>query len=69
MQRGPRVARVTSSGIGGSTVSPGQRRRWPRSTIVAGAILLVAAMRAFGLDEVELSEHDILYGVAVTPRI
>lgn len=34
-------------------------------TIVAGSILLVEAMRAFGLDEVEVSEHDILYGVAL----
>jgi exopolyphosphatase/guanosine-5'-triphosphate,3'-diphosphate pyrophosphatase len=31
-------------------------------TIVAGMILLGEAMRAFGLDEVEVSEHDILRG-------
>jgi exopolyphosphatase/guanosine-5'-triphosphate,3'-diphosphate pyrophosphatase len=31
-------------------------------TIVAGTILLAEAMRAFELDEVEVSEHDILYG-------
>jgi exopolyphosphatase / guanosine-5'-triphosphate,3'-diphosphate pyrophosphatase len=31
-------------------------------TIVAGMILLSEAMRAFDLDEVEVSEHDILYG-------
>ncbi len=31
-------------------------------TIVAGMILLQEAMRAFGLDEVEVSEHDILRG-------
>jgi exopolyphosphatase/guanosine-5'-triphosphate,3'-diphosphate pyrophosphatase len=31
-------------------------------TIVAGMILLSEAMRAFGLDVVEVSEHDILYG-------
>jgi exopolyphosphatase / guanosine-5'-triphosphate,3'-diphosphate pyrophosphatase len=31
-------------------------------TIVAGMILLDEAMRAFGLDEVEVSEHDILRG-------
>jgi exopolyphosphatase/guanosine-5'-triphosphate,3'-diphosphate pyrophosphatase len=31
-------------------------------TIVAGMILLEEAMRAFGLDEVEVSEHDILRG-------
>jgi exopolyphosphatase/guanosine-5'-triphosphate,3'-diphosphate pyrophosphatase len=31
-------------------------------TIVAGMILLDEAMRAFGLDQVEVSEHDILRG-------
>ena len=31
-------------------------------TIVAGMILLEEAMRAFGLDSVEVSEHDILRG-------
>jgi exopolyphosphatase / guanosine-5'-triphosphate,3'-diphosphate pyrophosphatase len=31
-------------------------------TIVAGLILLSEAMRAFALDEVEVSEHDILHG-------
>jgi exopolyphosphatase/guanosine-5'-triphosphate,3'-diphosphate pyrophosphatase len=31
-------------------------------TIVAGMILLGEAMRAFGLDQVEVSEHDILRG-------
>lgn len=31
-------------------------------TIVAGMILLSEAMRAFELDEVEVSEHDILHG-------
>jgi exopolyphosphatase / guanosine-5'-triphosphate,3'-diphosphate pyrophosphatase len=35
-------------------------------TIVAGMILLAEAMRAFGLDEVEVSEHDILHGGALT---
>ncbi len=34
-------------------------------TIVAGMILLGEAMRAFDLDEVEVSEHDILYGGAL----
>jgi len=33
--------------------------------IVAGVILLVEAMRTFGLDEVEVSEHDILRGAAL----
>jgi exopolyphosphatase / guanosine-5'-triphosphate,3'-diphosphate pyrophosphatase len=34
-------------------------------TIVAGVVILVEAMRAFGLDRVEVSEHDILYGSAI----
>jgi exopolyphosphatase/guanosine-5'-triphosphate,3'-diphosphate pyrophosphatase len=34
-------------------------------TIVAGMILLSEAMRAFGLEEIEVSEHDILYGGAL----
>jgi exopolyphosphatase / guanosine-5'-triphosphate,3'-diphosphate pyrophosphatase len=34
-------------------------------TIVAGLILLAQAMRAFDLDEVEVSEHDILHGGAL----
>jgi exopolyphosphatase/guanosine-5'-triphosphate,3'-diphosphate pyrophosphatase len=34
-------------------------------TIVAGAALLIEAMLAFGLEEFEVSEHDILYGVAL----
>jgi exopolyphosphatase/guanosine-5'-triphosphate,3'-diphosphate pyrophosphatase len=33
--------------------------------IVAGVILLIEAMRCFGLDEVEVSEHDILRGAAL----
>jgi exopolyphosphatase/guanosine-5'-triphosphate,3'-diphosphate pyrophosphatase len=34
-------------------------------TIVAGVVILVEAMRAFGLDSIEVSEHDILYGTAI----
>jgi exopolyphosphatase/guanosine-5'-triphosphate,3'-diphosphate pyrophosphatase len=34
-------------------------------TIVAGMILLGEALRAFELDEVEVSEHDILFGGAL----
>ncbi len=34
-------------------------------TIVAGMIVLGEALRAFDLDEVEVSEHDILYGAAL----
>ncbi|HEY2718618.1 MAG TPA: Ppx/GppA phosphatase family protein, partial [Solirubrobacteraceae bacterium] len=34
-------------------------------TIVAGMIVLSEAMRAFALDQVKVSEHDILYGGAL----
>jgi exopolyphosphatase/guanosine-5'-triphosphate,3'-diphosphate pyrophosphatase len=34
-------------------------------TIVAGAAILVEALEAFGLDEVEISEADILHGAAL----
>jgi exopolyphosphatase/guanosine-5'-triphosphate,3'-diphosphate pyrophosphatase len=34
-------------------------------TIVAGAAILLSTLRAFGLEEVVVSEHDILYGVAL----
>jgi exopolyphosphatase/guanosine-5'-triphosphate,3'-diphosphate pyrophosphatase len=34
-------------------------------TIVAGVVILVEVMRAFGLEEIGVSEHDILYGTAI----
>jgi exopolyphosphatase/guanosine-5'-triphosphate,3'-diphosphate pyrophosphatase len=34
-------------------------------TIVAGIVILIAVMRAFGLARIEASEHDILYGAAL----
>jgi exopolyphosphatase/guanosine-5'-triphosphate,3'-diphosphate pyrophosphatase len=34
-------------------------------TIVAGVVILIEAMRAFGLERIEVSEHDILYGAAL----
>jgi exopolyphosphatase/guanosine-5'-triphosphate,3'-diphosphate pyrophosphatase len=34
-------------------------------TIVAGVVILVEVMRAFELDEITVSEHDILYGTAI----
>jgi exopolyphosphatase/guanosine-5'-triphosphate,3'-diphosphate pyrophosphatase len=34
--------------------------------IVAGVVILVETMRAFGLDRIEVSEHDILYGTAIS---
>jgi exopolyphosphatase/guanosine-5'-triphosphate,3'-diphosphate pyrophosphatase len=35
-------------------------------TIVAGVVILIRAMRAFGLEQVEVSDRDILYGAALT---
>ena len=34
-------------------------------TIVAGVVILTETMRAFGLEQIEASEHDILYGAAI----
>jgi exopolyphosphatase/guanosine-5'-triphosphate,3'-diphosphate pyrophosphatase len=34
-------------------------------TIVAGVVILIQAMRAFGLHRIEVSEHDILHGAAL----
>jgi exopolyphosphatase/guanosine-5'-triphosphate,3'-diphosphate pyrophosphatase len=34
-------------------------------TIVAGAVVLLESMRAFDLDEIEVSENDILHGAAL----
>jgi exopolyphosphatase / guanosine-5'-triphosphate,3'-diphosphate pyrophosphatase len=35
-------------------------------TIVAGTVILVQVMRAFGMDEIEVSERDILHGSALS---
>ncbi len=34
-------------------------------TIVAGVVTLIETMRAFGLERITVSEHDILYGAAI----
>jgi exopolyphosphatase / guanosine-5'-triphosphate,3'-diphosphate pyrophosphatase len=34
-------------------------------TIIAGGVILIEAMRAFGLKRIGVSEHDILYGMAL----
>jgi exopolyphosphatase / guanosine-5'-triphosphate,3'-diphosphate pyrophosphatase len=34
-------------------------------TIVAGVVILIQVMRAFGLNQIEVSEHDILWGGAL----
>jgi hypothetical protein len=39
---------------------------WVIAPIVAGVVILVEAMRAFGLDVMETSVADILQGVALT---
>jgi exopolyphosphatase/guanosine-5'-triphosphate,3'-diphosphate pyrophosphatase len=38
-------------------------------TIVAGTVILVQVMRAFGFDEVEVSERDILHGSALSASL
>ncbi len=38
-------------------------------TIVAGVVILVEVMRAFGLDEIEASERDILWGSALAAEM
>jgi exopolyphosphatase / guanosine-5'-triphosphate,3'-diphosphate pyrophosphatase len=35
-------------------------------TIVAGVVILVEVMRAFELEQITVSEHDILYGTAIS---
>jgi exopolyphosphatase/guanosine-5'-triphosphate,3'-diphosphate pyrophosphatase len=48
-----------------------ERRRVPgleperAPVIVAGAVVLVEILRRYGLDEIEVSEHDLLHGVAL----
>ncbi|HEX6689164.1 MAG TPA: Ppx/GppA phosphatase family protein [Solirubrobacterales bacterium] len=34
-------------------------------TIIAGCVILIEAMRAFDLEQIQASEHDILYGMAL----
>jgi exopolyphosphatase / guanosine-5'-triphosphate,3'-diphosphate pyrophosphatase len=34
-------------------------------TIISGCVILIEAMRAFGLERIQASEHDILYGMAL----
>jgi exopolyphosphatase/guanosine-5'-triphosphate,3'-diphosphate pyrophosphatase len=37
--------------------------------IVAGVVILIEAMRAFGLQQIQVSEHDILYGTAIAAAL
>ena len=58
------LSRLASVPLGEREAIPGLHPdRAP--TIVAGVVILIEAMRAFGLERVEVSEHDILYGVAI----
>jgi exopolyphosphatase/guanosine-5'-triphosphate,3'-diphosphate pyrophosphatase len=38
-------------------------------TIVAGTVILIQAMRAFGLGEIMVSERDLLYGAALESAV
>jgi exopolyphosphatase / guanosine-5'-triphosphate,3'-diphosphate pyrophosphatase len=58
------LSRLASSPLSKRVQIPGLHEdRAP--TIVAGVVILVEAMRAFGLQEITVSEHDILYGAAI----
>jgi exopolyphosphatase / guanosine-5'-triphosphate,3'-diphosphate pyrophosphatase len=59
------LSRLASLPLGDRLRVPGLHpRRAP--TIVAGVVILVQVMRAFRLDEIEVSERDILHGSALT---
>ncbi|HWI22911.1 MAG TPA: Ppx/GppA phosphatase family protein [Baekduia sp.] len=55
-----------------SRMNEAERRQQPglhpdrAATIVPGIVLLAESLRAFGLDRTEVSEHDLLRGVALT---
>jgi exopolyphosphatase / guanosine-5'-triphosphate,3'-diphosphate pyrophosphatase len=38
-------------------------------TIIAGCVILIEAMRALGLERIQASEHDILYGMALATAL
>ncbi len=58
------LSRLASSPLSERVEIPGLHRdRAP--TIVAGVVILVETMRAFGLERIVVSEHDILYGTAL----
>ena len=54
-----------------ASLTPDERRRVPGlepergPVIVAGAVILRAILARYGLDEIEVSEHDILHGAAL----
>jgi exopolyphosphatase/guanosine-5'-triphosphate,3'-diphosphate pyrophosphatase len=58
------LSRLASAPLSRRTEVPGLHAdRAP--TIVAGVVTLVEAMRAFDLERITVSEHDILYGAAI----
>jgi len=58
------LSQLASSPLANRVETPGLHPdRAP--TIVAGAVILVETMRAFDLESISVSEHDILYGVAL----
>lgn len=63
-----RIARICSQ-LSGLPLA--ERERIPglqagrAPTIVAGVVILIGVMRSFGLEQIEVSEHDILHGVAL----
>ena len=58
------LSRLASSSLAERVEIPGLHpERAP--TIVAGVVILVETMRAFGLERIAVSEHDILYGTAI----
>ena len=58
------LSQLASSSLAKRAEIPGLHPDRARS-IVAGVVILVETMRAFDLEQIEVSEHDILYGVAI----
>jgi exopolyphosphatase / guanosine-5'-triphosphate,3'-diphosphate pyrophosphatase len=58
------LSRLASAPLAERILIPGLHEdRAP--TIIAGVVILIEAMRAFGLERIRVSEHDILYGTAI----
>jgi exopolyphosphatase / guanosine-5'-triphosphate,3'-diphosphate pyrophosphatase len=59
------LSRLASAPLSERAAIPGMHAdRAP--TIVAGVVILIETMRAFGLQRIMASEHDILYGTAIS---
>jgi exopolyphosphatase/guanosine-5'-triphosphate,3'-diphosphate pyrophosphatase len=58
------LARLATVPLDERAASPGLHSdRAP--TIVAGVVILIEVMRAFGLERITVSEHDLLHGAAI----